>query len=508
MIGAGAATLAMASPALAQQVTPLSIIQAAAGDGQRFDPAQVADAARIIAKRAFAPPPNDLPAPFTNLNYEQYVAIRARPEALIWPSDNRGFAIEPLHRGFAFANQVQVFIVEEGMVRRLGYDKSRFDFGRLTTPQTLGDIGFSGFRILTPPNGEGPATKETAIFQGATFFRTLAAGQNLGTMARVINLKTADSRGEEFPFFRAFWIERPAPGAGTLVVHGLFDSESTSGIVRFTLRPGEVAIVDVEATLFARSQLDHFGVGCMAGTFLFGPQSHRLTGDIRTAVYETSGLQMLSGLGEWIWRPAVNPEALQVSAFSDNNPKGFGLLQRERNYLQFQDDDQHFELRPSIWNEPLGDWGQGAFQLVEIPTDSDVNDNILAYWRPKQPVMAGAEFSFALRQFWCWTPPDRPPLATVAQTRTGAGVAGRRTFAVDFTGDGFADGALLGQIKPTLLTKPGAIANLRTFAYADRKTFRVTFELDPGSETLAELRLLLEAGGKPISETWLYRWTP
>lgn len=506
LAAATAGAVARPLSAVAQPATPQTIIQTALGEGQRFEPAAIVETARALARRPYAPAANDLPAEFASLNYEQYVAIKALPPALIWGGENRGFVVEPLHRGFVFSNPVLLFTVEDGQVRRVGYDRNRYDFGRTAVPATMGDIGFSGFR-LNASFGDGQPV-EFAIVQGATFFRALARGQNFGVVARALTLRPAETRGEEFPQFRAFWLERPNAGMNALVVHGLIDSESASGAVRMTFRPGDVSIVDLELTLFPRAALEHVGLGGMGSTYLFGANDRRGVDDVRAAVYESKGLQVLNGQGEWLWRPLQNPETLQISAFVDNNPRGFGLMQRDRDFSTFQDDDQRFERRPSLWIEPIGEWGQGTVQLIEIPSDSEVNDNILAYWRPRAPIAAGSEVAFSYRQFWCWTPPERPPLAVVTSTSVGRGGAGRRRrFAIDLVGEGL-NGAAPPDQRVSLTTSTGTILGLKTWPYPDRKAMRVGFELDPGNENACELRLVLEAGGKPLSETWLYRWTP
>jgi glucans biosynthesis protein len=506
LAGLGASLVgAAAPPAWAQNVTPQTIIDTAMGDGQRFDPGMVAEIARQLARRPFVPGPGELPDVFSNLNFEQYSAIRAIQPLAIWGDARTSIAVEPLHRGFLFANLVRLFLVEEGAVQRLAYDRTRFEFGRLNVPPNIGDIGFSGFRLHTT-FGDQPV--DFAVVQGASFFRALARGQNFGIMARGLTLKPAEARGEEFPFFRVFWLERPAPGSNTITVHGVLDSESTSGAVRMTFRPGDMTIVDVETTLFPRVNLEHVGLGGMASTYLFGPNDRRNIDDIRPAVHESSGLQMLNGQGEWLWRPLQNPETLQISAFVDTSPRGFGLLQRDRAYESYQDDEQRFERRPSLWIEPLGDWSQGSVQLLEIPSDAEVNDNILAYWRPRAAMPAGTEATFAYRQYWCWTPPERPPLAVASTTRIGRGSNGRRRrFVVEFAGGPLGDNPL-ADLKAAITVGPGAIHNLKLWSYPERKTTRVTFELDPGNDNACELRLVLEASGKPISETWLYRWTP
>jgi periplasmic glucans biosynthesis protein len=468
-----------------------------------FDPAVVTEAARQLARRAYVPPNPALPDPFNGLNYESYVGIRHRPERHLWSDEGRPTVVEPLHRGYLFTTPVAISVVEAGTVRKVVYDVNRYQFGRLNPPSNLGDIGFSGFRILSG----GENGREIAVFQGASFFRSLAKGQNLGAMARAMAIRTADARGEEFPIFRAFWIERPGAD-GVTVVHAVADSESATAAFRFTIRPNDITIIDTEATIFARTAIENIGFGAMQATFLFAANRRRNVDDMRPAVHEVNGLQMLNGRGEWIWRPVSNPEQLQISSFIDENPKGFGLVQRERDFAAFHDDDQQFQLRPTLWIEPIGDWGPGQVQLIEIPSDSEVNDNIIAFWRPKQPLAAGSETSVAYRQFWCWAPPERPPLATAVGFRIGrGGGARRRRFLVEFAG-GFLNQEPQPEPRLSLSATPAQIVNPRLIFNHVRKTARVSFDLDPGSENAAELRLLLEGPEGPLTETWLYRWTP
>jgi periplasmic glucans biosynthesis protein len=500
---------ALSAPALMvqahaqQQTGALSFLQAVMQDGMRFDPAVVTEAARQLARRTYTPPNLALPDPFNGLSYDTYLAIRHRPERMIWADEQRPFVVEPLHRGYLFTAPVAISVVENGTVRRIVYDSGRYNFGRLQVPGTVPDLGFSGFRLLTP--GDNP--REIAIFQGATFFRSLAKGQNLGVMARALAIRTADARGEEFPLFRAFWIERPGTD-GVTVVHAVADSESATAAFRFTIRPNDITIIDTEATIFARSAIDHVGMSAMQATFFFAANRRRNVDDMRPAVHEINGLQMLNGRGEWIWRPVSNPEQLQISSFVDDNPRGFGLIQRERDFAAFHDDDQQFQLRPSLWIEPIGEWGPGVVQLVEIPSDSEVNDNIIAYWRPRQPLAAGTETSLAYRQFWCWTAPERPPVATAIGFRIGrGGAARRRRFLVEF-GGGFLAQDNPPEARLSLSATPGQIVNPRIVYHAGRRTARVGFDLDPGTDGAVELRLLLEGPDGPLSETWLYRWTP
>jgi glucans biosynthesis protein len=473
-----------------------------------FDPAMVAETARALAKQPYKAVPSDTPDIFRNLGYDQYVGIRHRTGTAIWASDTIGFALEPLHRGFIFSTPMQINLVTRGQARRVLYDPGLFDFGPLAVPQTIGDIGFSGFRVLVA-QPDKDAFSEIATFQGASFFRAVARGQNPGPMARAMSIKTADPRGEEFPAIRSVWIERPTLAENRLVIHALIDSASLTGAYRFTLRPGEATLIDTECTLFARTTVDNFGLATMSATVVSGSLGLRRCADLRPIVAETGGMQMLTGKGEWLWRPVANRDTLQVSTFVDEKPRGFGFLQRDRAFDHYQDDTQHWEMRPSLWIEPIGEWAAGGVQLVEIPSESEVNDNIIAFWKPREPLAANSETNLAYRQFWCWSPPERPDLAVTALSREGRGTtAKRRRFLVEFAGDVFGGLAKAEDVTPELTATPGSIPSLRTFLSAKSKTCRVLFELDPEGEAYSELRLVLEVAGHPISETWLYRWTP
>ena len=476
-----------------------------------FDSASVVEAARALSKKPYKGPAADLPEPFASLTQEQYAGIRNQPGSAIWASESTGYAIEPLHRGFVFTTPVSIDVIEEGVQRRLAYNPADFSFGQIKPPAEGKDLGFSGFRVLRLREGQPPV--EVAIFQGASFFRAMASGQNYGVAARGLSIRTADPKGEEFPLFRAIWIEKPNLASDALVIHALLDSESVSGAYRFTLRAAEATIIDTECTLFPRVNLDHVGVAAMTATHVSGTLDRRRSDDVRPGIYDVAGLAMLNGKSEWLWRPVSNRETLQLSAFVDENPHGFGFLQRDREFGRFLDDDNRWERRPSLWIEPIGDWGQGYVTLVEIPSESEVNQNIIAYWRPRAVMAAGSEVMFAWRQLWCWTPPDRPSSATVTLSRGGrpAGAPAntrKRHFMVDFNSDMFADPQRSAEISPQIAASPGSVSSVRTFINPDRKTYRVTFDVDPGNEGLSELRLQLEAQGKPVSESWMYRWTP
>ncbi|PPQ35521.1 glucans biosynthesis protein [Rhodoblastus acidophilus] len=473
---------------------------------QPFTSAVVVEAARALAAKPFVAADADLPGPLSALSYEAYVAIHAKPEAMIWANDPGGFVVEPLHRGFVFTTPMQINLVEDGLSRRLTYDPGQFAFGGVALSAPPANLDFSGFRAFH--RGDDGTLSEIAIFQGASFFRSLAPGQNFGVTARGLSVRAGDSRGEEFPFFRAVWIEKPTRAGNVLVVHALLDSESLAGAYRFTLHPSDATIIDTECALFPRVDIDNIGLGTMSATSLFTPLERRGADDIRGAAAEVAGLQMYTGAGEWVWRPVANRSKLQISELVDQNPRGFGFLQRQRSFNAFNDDVQHWERRPSLWIEPIGDWGPGSVELLEIPSDSEPAQNIIAFWRCKKGLAKGQTAEFAYRQFWCWTPPTSPPLAVAIGARGGrGGAAKQRRFQVDFEADFLGDAAKAADIKANLNTSPGRIASVRLFPAPEQKRLRVLFDLDPNGETACELRLTLESQGAPVSETWLYRWT-
>ena len=226
---------------------------------------------------------------------------------------------------------------------------------------------------------------------------------------------------------------------------------------------------------------------------------------------------MWAGSGEWIWRPLTNPRQLAFNAFQDDNPRGFGLLQRDRDFDHYQDDGVFYDKRPSLWVEPKAGWGAGSVQLVEIPTADETFDNIVAFWNPARPVQAGEELLFGYRLHWGGRPPVRPPLAQCIATRTGLGgvIGKKRTyfswrFAVDFSG---GDLALIGSsavVTPVITTSAGArieIASARPLHAV--RGYRALFDVVPtASVDPIELRLYLSCEGQTLTETWLYQWLP
>lgn len=470
----------------------------------KFTPELVQEMAQRLAQESHSMRQLESNSPLRELTYEQYRDIRVDPQRQIWRTEQVPFRVDVLPAGFLFQNPVSVSIVESGMARELESPPGQFILGPLVAKQLAGHaIPLSGFRVRTLLNSRA-VWDEFLVFQGASLFRAVGKGTAYGLSARGLALKTAAPTGEEFPVFTHFWIERPSSNANGIVIHALLQSESTTGAYRFAVIPGTETIMDVDLTLYPRETLEHVGIAPLASMFLFDESVRSRIEDYRDEVHDSDGLQILLTSGEQVWRQLANPTQLQVSSFTSVAPKGFGLVQRSRKYSDFQDVNARFEKRPSAWIEPRSDWGEGSVQLIEIPSDRETNDNIIAFWRPKDPIPAGQPWSIAYRLRWNQLPRLTPELGRAMVTRSGPTWDGkRRLFVIDFEGLGKSTEGL----RIDAGTSAGKLTNLVLQPNPRIGAVRASFELAPGDATVAELRLRLMRGDQPATETWLYRWT-
>lgn len=472
-----------------------------------FEASTVRTLARNLALQPYKAPDIGLPDSLKNLDYEAYRAIRFDPDKALWRGLNLHFTAEFFHRGFLFKDKVTIFQVVNGRAQFVPYSSDLFSFGKLTPPATNTDLGFAGFRIHYPLN-RADYFDEVCAFLGASYFRAVAKGQGYGLSARGLAIKTANPSGEEFPLFKTFWLERPATDATSMVIHALLDSPSAAGAYRFTLRPGEATVFDTEMALYPRTDITEAGIAPQTTMFLFDAIDRGGFDDYRAEVHDSHGLLLSNGHGERIWRPLANPHDLQFSVLADTNPRGFGLMQRRRAFADYQDLEAHYEKRPSAWAEPIGDWGAGAVDLVEIPSKREVNDNVVTFWRPRDPLKAKGEYLMNYRLHWCWSVPGDSKLGLVAQTRAGLTFDQKyRLFIIDFVGGALKD--LPVGTAPTLEASASAGKLLNSVVQSNPETggWRVSVQLDPGSAKLVEMQAKLMNGEAAVTESWLYRWT-
>lgn len=371
-----------------------------AGQLWAFSLDDVSAKAKELAGQKYEAPRSNLPNEFREMKFADYQKIRFRNEKAEWADQNTPFKLSFYHQGMHFDTPVKINEVTADSVQEIKYDPTRFDFGDVKfDPKATEQLGYAGFRVLYPIN-KADKQDEIMTMLGASYFRVVGKGQSYGLSARGMAIDTALPSGEEFPRFTEFWIERPKPGEKQLVIFALLDSPRATGAYRLTLRPGTDTIVDVKSQMYLRDKVSKLGVAPLTSMYLFGANQPSKVLNYRRELHDSSGLSIHAGNGEWIWRPLNNPKHLSVSNFSVENPRGFGLLQRGRDFSHYEDLDDNYDKRPSAWIEPEGDWGKGTVNLVEIPTADETNDNIVAFWSPAELPEVGKPLDVSYRLHW------------------------------------------------------------------------------------------------------------
>lgn len=496
------ACLGIGALALAQAQVQAQV-QASSVEPVEFSRNTVIHWARQLSLAPFTPP-DQAPEALLNLDYSAYRKINYQQNAAVWAATPSRFSIQLFAPGFLFRDLIDIDTVEAGRRIPLTVAPDSFHVPNPELASVLAETGkYSGMRLHYPLNSESYAD-EFLVFQGASYFRGVSRGQLYGLSARGLAIDVAAETGEEYPIFRHFWVERPTDGGESIVVHALLDSRRVTGAFRFDIHPGAALRMDVQVMLFPREDIAHVGLAPLTSMFLHGPLQRARRSDYRPAVHDSDGLAMRRGNGEHVWRPLANPRHLQVSAFLDENPAGFGLIQRQREFSYFQDLEASYQRRPSAWVQPLGDWGKGQVQLVEIPTDSETNDNIVAYWRPQQGLQKHQPFEYAYRLSW----PDHLPQSTdAAQVVRSAG--GEKLFSdhqevmIDYVN--LRVDELEAMVVRASIT-PGHVLESRIQPNPAVNGARVFVTLDAADAPVAEMRVNLERAGASVTETWLYRW--
>ena len=460
------------------------------------------------------------PAGFlADLTYDDYRLIRFNPaRARFADIPDAQFQLHAFHMGWLFKEPVLLSEVADGMATPMGFGTDDFIYERQArdhVPEHADLPGVAGFRLHNPLN-RPDIFDELIAFQGASYFRALGRGSAYGLSARGLAVNTGLPVAEEFPRFTRFWVERPAPGAQTITVHAAMESASLTGAYRFVITPGGDTAVEVTARLYFRKDIEQLGVAPLTSMFLFAERNRTAFDDFRPQVHDSDGLGIVRADGDHVWRPLSNPSRLASSYFVETTPRSFGLYQRDRDFANYQDAAAHYEKRPSCVVEPIGDWGRGTVRLVEIPSDLEVNDNIVAFWVPEAPAKAGESREFAYRLRWGALEPDnRDDRAYILETRAGAGgvsgvenTTGSRKFVIDFKGGllGNLPGEAADDLTIVATAANGKIETQTLTQIWGTDIWRLVLDVAADGDKPVELSAHIAGYDRKLTETWLYQW--
>lgn len=488
----------------------LAFASAAHAADEMFDFETLRYRAKMLAAKPYAVRETTVPESLRRLSYDEYRLITFDADHTWGRPEKLSFQMQFFHPGFVHQKSVKLNELNGRVATPIKFDRAMFKYGSLKIAGNLPDtVGFAGFRVLGQLN---MSADELVSFVGASYFRALCLKAVYGLSARGLSVNTADAGGEEFPIFEEFWIERPAAGAKQFVIYALMDSPSLAGAYRFTVSPGADTVMQVKAVVYCRKNPKALGLAPLTSMFWHGENSQNNFGDFRPEVHDSDGLMVFNGASEWLWRPLANPKATRVSAFSDENPKGFGLMQRDRKYDSYQDIEANYHLRPSAWVEPVGNWGKGSVRLAELSGPDETNDNIVAFWVPDTLPPAGEPIEFEYKLHW-FTDQIKPPAGFVSSTRYGTSATHEpelKRFVVEF------DGSYLRQQKPDPTIEADVwVGDGAQLAYKTiqknpyNNTWRVGFGIKPdNSNRPVELRCFLKKSPHVLTETWTYLWSP
>jgi glucans biosynthesis protein len=505
LVCGAALTTPWAAPALAAaQAWPT---EASLGPPRPFSFERLKQDAAALARRPFQPPPAPSPELVSAMDYDAFGQIVYRPAATLWGDAPGGLGVRFFPMGRAAPSPVAMHVVSGGEARGVVYSPSLFDAPADSPLRRLGaQAGFGGFKVMNADH-----RTDWLAFLGASYFRSADPFNQYGLSARGLAIDTATPKPEEFPSFTAFWLEHDP--AGGLVVYALLEGPSVAGAYRMVNQRSPAGLVqDISVQLYFRKAVERLGVAPLTSMYWYG-QSDRAPGDDwRPQIHDSDGLSIWTGAGERIWRPLADPPRVITNTFADQAPRGFGLMQRDRNFADYQDDGVFYDRRPGAWVEPVGDWGRGSVQLVEIPTAGEADDNIVAFWTPEAPVTAGQALDLRYRLHWAAEEPVPVGTARVTATRSGQGgrpgqpvPPGRRKFVIDFAGGALKGLGRQSGVEPVVSLSSGAPIDAVAYPVEGQPYWRLMFDVALAPNTTLDLRAFLRRGSDALTETWIYQ---
>lgn len=471
--------------------------------------------AQKLATKAFRPTPVPAPKLLDQISYDVYQKVRFRMADALYHGSGHGFPVAFFHLGRYARRPVAIYTVVDNQARAVRYSPALFDYDDTGLGDKVpDDLGFSGFRVMNTDGRPG----DWLAFQGASYFRSAGPLNQYGLSARGIAVDTAVvDKAEEFPRFTAFWLAEPPDQPDTIRIFALLDGPSITGAYRFDVRNDNPVQMDVHADLYQRADIEQLGIAPLTSMYWYSETNGRTGADWHPEIHDSDGLALWTGAGERLWRPLNNPPHVQTNTFADHNPKGFGLLQRDRNFDHYLDDGVYYDRRPSVWVQPVGNWGKGAVTLVEIPTHSETNDNIVAFWQPDSGTTRGASWGLDYKLYWADTEPFPPAVARVVGTRLARpGIPGQhqprdpqaRKFVVEFAGGPLASMKQRFDLEAVVTTSRGSVSNAHVLKLLGTDRWYADFDLHAPGKKPVDIRCYVRLGNRALTETWVYQFFP
>lgn len=478
----------------------------------------VVEKAQMLSERPFLKTDNNVPDSLKKIGYDEWRDIRFNTAKSLWA--NNPFSVQFFHLGGLYQEPVVINSVDKNTTTKIPFSLNLFDYTQSNQAGLLlDDLGFAGFRVHYPINSAEYAD-EIISFIGASYFRALGKNLVYGISARGLAVDIAELTGEEFPYFREFWIINPAPKAKELLFYALLESESLTGAYSFVIRPGEETLVKVKSVLFFRKKIRKLGLAPLTSMFFYGENTNSKAGiDFRPEVHDSDGLLIQETSGEWTWHPLINPENLLINSFGGGQPLGFGLIQRDMNFDHFQDLEARYDKRPSVWISPKSDWGPGHIELLQIPTENEFNDNIGAYWVIDKSFEPGQSFEYDYTMKWHAGNRKRSVLASIESTRIVT-KPDNVMFIIEFIPDPSQADFSLENISTDIQIFNGyTVTANQIIENPVTNGWRLVLKVDLNEEGMlnkmlskqspsVELRAFLKQDNIPISETWSYTYLP
>lgn len=488
----------------------------------------VAKRAEERARKPFRSPRADLPDILKQdqLDYDKYREIRFRRDRALWTDHGLPFRVEFFHPGYLYQEPVRVNEFTLTHTQPVRFVQEFFDYGNTRLERKVpANTGYAGFRLLYELN-QPERMDELGAFLGASYFRLLGKNQRYGQSARGLAVDSGETdRPEEFPIFTDWWLGKPHKDDDRIRLYAILDSVSCVGAFCFVIQPGETTIADVDAVLYLRNEADvlavdpkrkplrTLGLAPLTSMFWFGENSERKFDDYRPEVHDSDGLLVRMDNSEVLWRPLNNASVMRHQQFSTKGVRGYGLLQRDRNFNNYQDIFNHYHKVPSVWIEPRGNWGEGDIHLLELSTGYEGLDNIVVFFDPKVKPAPLQPLRIGYTMFWTRETDRRLSENIVIGTRIGADGRdpAKREICIDFKGPKLD---LFNEADPpkaiASCSPNGVISESLVFRNSEDGSWRVVLKMQPvaGNTEPIDLRCTLKKGDEVVSETWTYLWSP